>query len=62
MVAWYRDGKNVQQLLPHLATYLGHVSIDSTQRYLQMTPELLHEASLRFAAYAQVDEAGLNHA
>jgi site-specific recombinase XerD len=62
VVAWYRDGKDVQQLLPHLATYLGHVSIDSTQRYLQMTPELLHEASLRFAAYAQVDGEELNHA
>lgn len=55
VVAWYRDGKDVQQLLPRLATYLGHVSIASTQRYLQMTPELLQEASLRFANYAQVD-------
>lgn len=53
VLAWYRSGKDVQQLLPHLATYLGHVSIASTQRYLQMTPELLQEASHRFAAYAQ---------
>jgi integrase/recombinase XerD len=63
VLAWYRDGKDVQQLLPHLATYLGHASIDSTQQYLQMTPELLHEASLRFAAYAQVDaKKEINHA
>lgn len=53
VVAWYRSGKDVQQLLPHLATYLGHACIASTQRYLQMTPELLQEASCRFAAYAQ---------
>ena len=52
VLAWYRSGKDVQQLLPLLATYLGHVSIASTQRYLQSTPELLQEASLRFAAYA----------
>lgn len=52
VLAWYQEGKDVQQLLPKLATYLGHASIASTQRYLQMTPELLQAASLRFAAYA----------
>lgn len=64
VLAWYRSGKNVQQLLPHLATYLGHANIASTQRYLQMTPELLQEASGRFASYAQAEEAGqreVNH-
>lgn len=50
--AWYREGKDVQILLPKLATYLGHVSIASTQRYLQMTPHLLQLASQRFAIYA----------
>jgi integrase len=53
VLAWYRSGKEVQRLLPQLATYLGHVDIRSTQRYLRMTPELLHEASERFAHYAQ---------
>jgi site-specific recombinase XerD len=51
---WYREGKDVQQLLPHLATYLGHVSVASTQRYLQMTPTLLQQASERFDSYAEV--------
>lgn len=55
VLAWYRAGKDVQQLLPYLATYLGHADIASTQRYLQMTPELLQEASLRFAVYAQCE-------
>ena len=55
VLAWYRSGKDVQHLLPHLATYLGHADIASTQRYLQMTPELLQEASRRFAAYAQYE-------
>ena len=49
---WYREGKDVQKLLPLLSTYLGHVDIASTQRYLTMTPELLQEASTRFARYA----------
>jgi len=56
VLAWYRAGKDVQQLLPQLATYLGHASIASTQRYLQMAPELLQEASRRFEAYAHPSE------
>jgi integrase/recombinase XerD len=52
VLAWYRAGKDVQRLLPQLATYLGHADIRSTQPYLSMTPELLHEASQRFAHYA----------
>jgi integrase/recombinase XerD len=52
LVTWYREGKNVQRLLPHLATYLGHVSIRETSRYLTMTKELLDEASHRFELYA----------
>src|SRR3546814_5293515 len=52
-LACYREGKDVQRLLPQLATYLGHVDIKSTQRYLHMTPELLEEAGRRFAQYAQ---------
>jgi len=53
LVAWYREGADVQRLLPHLATYLGHVDVAATQRYLTMTPELLREASQRFERYAQ---------
>jgi site-specific recombinase XerD len=53
VVAWYRVGRDVQRLLPRLATYLGHVDIKSTQRYLHMTTDLLQEASRRFASYAQ---------
>jgi len=53
LVAWYREGADVQRLLPQLATYLGHVDVAATQRYLTMTPELLLEASRRFERYAQ---------
>jgi integrase/recombinase XerD len=51
VIAWYRSGQDVQQLLPQLATYLGHIDIRSTQRYLQMTPDLLQAAGERFARY-----------
>lgn len=56
LIAWYRSGCDVQRLLPQLATYLGHVDVSSTQYYLTMTPELLHEASQRFARYAQPEQ------
>lgn len=56
VIAWYQSGADVQVLLPKLATYLGHVDLTATQRYLTMTPELLREASLRFEHYAM--EAG----
>ncbi len=53
LIAWYRSGKDLQDLLPKLATYLGHSNLSSTQHYLTLTPELLQEASLRFEHYAK---------
>lgn len=53
LVSWYRQGADVQRLLPQLSTYLGHTSLACTQVYLSMTPELLAEASTRFERYAK---------
>lgn len=58
VTTWYRQGADVQRLLPVLSTYLGHKNLTSTQVYLSMTPELLQEASLRLHRYVQGD----NHA
>ena len=52
LVAWYREGADVQERLPWLATYLGHTDPSGTQHYLTMTPELLAEALHRFERYA----------
>lgn len=56
VVAWYREGIDVEVRLPLLATSLGHVNLSGTQRYLTMTPELFAEASWRFEQYASVGE------
>lgn len=55
--AWYRDGLDVQKMLPRLSTYLGHIGIAETQVYLTMTPNLLAEANKRFERYALAEEA-----
>jgi site-specific recombinase XerD len=52
LTSWYRQGADVQRLLPFLSVYLGHVHIRATQVYLSMTPELLEEAGNRFEQYA----------
>ena len=51
VTAWYRDGADMERLLPALSTYLGHARLTDTQVYLSMTPELLQEASLRFETF-----------
>ena len=53
LTSWYRQGADVQRLLPHLSTYLGHTKLAHTQVYLSMTPELLQQASLRFDLFVR---------
>jgi integrase/recombinase XerD len=53
LLAWYREGADVQRCLPHLSTYLGHARIACTQHYLTMIPELLEHASRRFETYTE---------
>jgi site-specific recombinase XerD len=48
LLQWYRDGKDVNVRLPWLATYMGHVDIQSTQVYLRATQELSEEVGRRF--------------
>ena len=44
---WYRDGADLDAKLPLLATYLGHVNLSGTQRYLHLTAELFPEITAR---------------
>jgi integrase/recombinase XerD len=50
LMRWYREGDNVEALLPRLSTYLGHRCPSSTYRYLSAVPELLTLASQRVEA------------
>ena len=50
LLRWYKAGCDLQTKLPMLATYMGHVSIASTEYYLPFIPELAIAASDRFCA------------
>lgn len=45
---WYREGKDVNAMLPRLATYMGHVDIKYTEVYLHVCGEVLAHANRRF--------------
>lgn len=47
VTAWYRDGLDVEALLPRLSTYLGHREPRFTYWYLTATPDLLGQAAAR---------------
>lgn len=47
---WYREGLDVEALLPRLSTYLGHREPRFTYHYLTATPELLGHAAARLDA------------
>jgi integrase/recombinase XerD len=47
LLAWYRNGADVERNLPILSTFLGHSHIANTYWYLTSTPELLGAACER---------------
>ena len=49
LLKWYRQGADVQAMLPFLTTYMGHSEVRYTQVYLNVTGLVLREAHERFA-------------
>lgn len=50
LLLWCEQAANLGVQLPLLATYLGHVGMTSSQRYLQLTAELYTEVTKRHQA------------
>ena len=48
MVEWYKSGEDLKNLLPSLATYMGHVHYSDTAYYISATAELLGLAAERY--------------
>jgi integrase len=54
LIRWYEQGLDVEQRLPLLSTYLGHVAPKSTYWYLSAVPQLLELITDRLDAIAEV--------
>jgi len=50
LVRWYRQGLNLDAQLPVLAAYMGHSSLEGTQRYLRLTADLFPDVAARLGA------------
>ena len=60
---WYQEGNDLQNKLPWLSTYMGHVNIQATQVYLTITMALLREGDRRFqGAFEDVTQKSLRRA
>jgi len=50
LLLWCEQNVDLDAKLPLLATYLGHVGLASSQRYLQLTQDLMGEITRRHQA------------
>jgi site-specific recombinase XerD len=53
LLRWYQSGIDPGAGLLKLATFLGHVDVNSTAVYLTITAELLQEANRRFETFTR---------
>jgi integrase len=52
LLAWYRDGTDINSAIDRLSTYLGHAKLRHTYWYLTGVPELFALAAQRFERFA----------
>jgi integrase len=58
---WMAQGKDVMAMLPYLARYMGHASIESTFYYIHTSPEFLHAyADLTAVSQSLLPEVGFD--
>jgi integrase len=51
LLAWYREGTDIDRAIDQLSAYLGHAKISDTYWYLTGLPELLELAGRRFEQF-----------
>jgi integrase len=59
LLAWYRDGVDIDRVIDQLSAYLGHVKVSDTYWYLTGVPELLAIAGQRFEQFAAFNQGGV---
>ena len=58
LMAWYREGTDVNRAIDQLSAYLGHAKVTDTYWYLTGVPELLTLAVSRFEAFSTPASGG----
>ena len=58
LLEWYREGRDVNQCINWLSTYLGHARVTDTYWYLSGVPELMSIAAGRFERFATHEAGG----
>lgn len=56
LIAWHREGSDLDQRMLALSTYLGHTEIGCTYWYLSAVPELMALAGAKFERFATLGE------
>jgi len=56
LLAWYKEGVDIDRMMPLLSTYLGHAKVSDTYWYLTGIPELMAIAATRFECLSQLDQ------
>ena len=52
LLKWYQEGKNVNEMMIYLSTYLGHAKITDTYWYITAVPELMSIVANKFEKFA----------
>jgi len=53
LLGWYKEGVDINRMMPLLSTYLGHAKVSDTYWYLTGIPELMAIATVRFEQQSQ---------
>jgi integrase len=53
LIAWYREGIDVDRAILALSTYVGHAQVTDTYWYITGIPELMRIAAQRFECFAK---------
>jgi hypothetical protein len=51
ILKWQAEGKDIDQAMLGLSTYVGHAKVSNTYWYLFAVPELMARAAERFEAH-----------
>jgi len=62
LLAWQRQGIDIDQAMLALSTYVGHARISNTYWYLTAVPELMALAAKKFESKVAAPRTGGRHA